>query len=51
MTGPLMIEKLCDEELITAEKFSFYFQHPSEDSWMDLGEPHMDLKREGTEFV
>ena len=31
--------------------FSFYFQHPSEDSWMDLGEPHESLKKEGTEWV
>lgn len=51
MSGPLLIEQLAKEGVINADKFSFYFQYPSEDSWMDLGEPHESLKKEGTEYV
>jgi len=51
IVGPLLIEHLFDEGHINADKFSFYFQYPGDDSWMDLGEPHESLKKEGTEYV
>ena len=51
MTGPLYIETLAKDGLVSEDKFSFFFQHPDEDSWMDIGEPDLDIKKPGTEYV
>jgi hypothetical protein len=51
MSGPLYIETLAKSGLVTEDKFSFFFQHPSKDSWMDIGTPDIDLKKPKTEFV
>ena len=40
-SGPLLMEKMADEGTISANKYSFYFQETTEESWMDLGEPIM----------
>ena len=49
-SGPLYVEALFDGGIINANKFSFYFQHPEEDSWMDLGEPDLSHVAEGFEL-
>ena len=50
-SGPLYIEKLHEAGSIDANKFSFYFQQPGKESWVDLGEPDLTHKKDGTEFV
>ena len=51
ISGPLLIEALAEEGVINANKFSFYFQHPSEASWVDVGEPNLDHFKEGSKVV
>ena len=50
-SGPLLVEHLAAEGHITADKFSFYFQAPGLESWVDFGEPDEAHKKDGTEFV
>ena len=50
-SGPLLVEKMAEASLIAADKFSFYFQHPSEQSWVDFGEPDLSYKKSGTDWV
>ena len=37
VTGPLYIEKLVEEGIISQNKFSFYIQEAGKESWLDLG--------------
>ena len=39
ITGPLYVEALANANVITENKFSFYFTEPGQISWVDLGEP------------
>lgn len=50
-SGPLLIDALAENGKINSNTFSFYFQHPEEDSWMDLGEPDLSNLKEGIELV
>ena len=48
-TGPLYVEHLADNDIIAANKFSFYFTKPGQLSWVDLGEPVEGNIKEGAE--
>ena len=50
-SGPLLVEHLAEANIIGADKFSFYFQAPGEQSWIDFGEPDLTHKKDGTDFV
>ena len=41
-TGPLYVEHLHSQGIVTDNKFSFYFTSPGELSWVDIGEPQYD---------
>lgn len=45
------MEHLAEAGVINADKFSFYFQAPGEESWMDMGEPDMTHVKEGAELL
>lgn len=49
--GPLLVEHLADAGTINANKFSFYFQEPGLESWMDLGEPDLSHVKTGSSIV
>ena len=51
MSGPLFIEALAENGLIDSNKFSFYFQEASSDSWIDLGEPDLGNLKNDTSLV
>ena len=50
-SGPLMIEQLAAEGKIGENKFSFYFQEPAEDSWVDVGTPKLEHIKTGATQV
>lgn len=50
-SGPLYIENLYKAGKINANKFSFYFNQPSDFSWMDMGEPDTSLFKPDAEVV
>ena len=50
-TGPLFVEHLYEDGIIKEDKFSFYFQQPDQDSWMDLGQPVYDHVKEGSNLI
>lgn len=45
ITGPLYVEALKNADVITENKFSFYFTQPGKLSWVDLGGPRLDYVR------
>lgn len=46
-----MVEHLASDGIINADKFSFYFQEPGLESWMDLGEPDSSHYKGGSTIV
>ena len=51
-SGPLFVENLADANLISENKFTFYFQPPSSTSYMDLGTPNVDgNKKAGSTLI
>jgi len=46
-----MVEQLAAEGKIAENKFSFYFQEPAEDSWVDVGTPKLEHIKTGATQV
>ena len=50
-SGPLYVEALYNDGIISANKFSFYFESMGGTSWLDLGEPNLDNIKAGSSLV